>query len=530
MLRHCLFALVLLAGLPGLAGAAPYGLEPGKYHALIIANQNYQVLPSLKTPHADAEALAELLRRDYGFRVTTLKDADRASILDALDLQVERLGEQDNLLIFYAGHGHLDQATGEGYWLPISANPRRRSEWVSNNTITDTLRALRARHVMVISDSCFSGTLTRNVRAGLSVAEDRGAYYHKLLRQRSRTAMTSGGLEPVDDGGAAGHSVFAGALLASLGQNREPVLEGEQLYQLLRRPVSLNSTAQQQPAYADVRQTGHDGGDFLFIQRNPVQRAASPGQPPAATTASVDPGAYELSFWDTIKDSRDPRDFAAYLKAYPEGRFAALARLRAREPAPATVTQPPTPAPPASPAQPPAVGLTASPRQVGPPPSPQAGATAPPSVASSDRVVLLAYAVPEREYAPEFESVEAFSAAVAGLMRDSLGLDNAVLVTDKTTTRAQINEGSDAATSRGLCVSHAARVIIGAELIMTRDIPEELRSPDKVYFSVYDCASHNKRFKGYPLNLNVSDGFTYQSSLQSTLSRFNEAFSPLARQ
>ncbi|MGD8514003.1 MAG: caspase family protein, partial [Granulosicoccaceae bacterium] len=399
-----------------LANAAPFGLEPGKYHALIIANQHYKALPSLNTPHADAEALAKVLRRDYGFKITLLRDVDRATTLDALDLQVERLGERDNLLIFYAGHGHLDPATGEGYWLPVSANPRRRSEWISNKTINDTLRAVRARHVMVISDSCFSGTLTRNVRAGLDVARDRGAYYHKLVRQRSRTALTSGGLEPVDDGGGGGHSVFAGALLAMLESNREAVLEGEQLYQMIRRPVALNSSAQQQPAYADVRQTGHEGGDFLFIHRNPRRQgqvapgqAVQPAVPPGQQTAT-DPAAFELSFWQTIKDSDDPRDFAAYLRAYPEGRFAALARLRAGK-VPAAANRQPAQK---SPAKPPVVA------RIDPAPARPLPADRP--AGTGKAVVLLAYAVPDSEYSPEFRSVDAYSKAVAGLMQAGLGL------------------------------------------------------------------------------------------------------------
>jgi hypothetical protein len=85
-----------------------------------------------------------------------------------------------------------------------------------------------------------------------------------MLGKRSRTALVSGGLEPVMDSGGGGHSVFAKAFLDALENNRA-VMEGQALFDAVKRPVVLNSD--QTPQYSDIRKAGHDGGEFMFVRR-----------------------------------------------------------------------------------------------------------------------------------------------------------------------------------------------------------------------------------------------------------------------
>ena len=87
----------------------------GSYHALVIGNNDYTDLPKLKTAVSDAETVAQVLRSDFGFDVWLLRDATRADIIIALDDYRKTLTEDDNLLIYYAGHGLLDRQTGEGF-------------------------------------------------------------------------------------------------------------------------------------------------------------------------------------------------------------------------------------------------------------------------------------------------------------------------------------------------------------------------------------------------------------------------------
>ena len=85
-----------------------------------------------------------------------------------------------------------------------------------------------------------------------------------MIGMRSRTALASGGLEPVSDSGSGSHSVFAKAFLQALSENRD-VLDGQSLFDRIKRPVVLN--ADQTPRYADIRKAGHEGGDFLFVRK-----------------------------------------------------------------------------------------------------------------------------------------------------------------------------------------------------------------------------------------------------------------------
>jgi len=264
----------------------------GRYHAVVIGNNTYADMSPLKTAVNDATAVADALRTTYGFTVTLLTNATREEIITALDQLRGALTEQDNLLIYYAGHGVLDTSEERGYWLPINAKQDSRIQWISNTTITDALKAMAAKHIVVVADSCYSGTLVRGIDVVRPPAgADRDTYVARLSQKRSRTVLTSGGLEPVSDsGGGREHSVFARAFLTALEDNHD-VLDGQQLFNLIRRPVVLN--ASQTPEYTDIRYAGHEGGDFLFVREalsSPQgQLIGSPPPLPGDTPASASP-------------------------------------------------------------------------------------------------------------------------------------------------------------------------------------------------------------------------------------------------
>jgi len=233
----------------------------GAYHALVIGNNEYRDFPRLQTAVNDARSIAGLLQKDYRFSTTLLTDATRGGILRALTDLRKRLGKNDNLLIYYAGHGLLDQAADEGYWLPVDATPDDPVNWIANSSITAAIKAISAKHVMVIADSCYAGKLMRGVRV---TGKEADSAIERLARKRTRVVMSSGGLEPVADAGRGEHSVFTGALIAALRENRG-VIDGTQLFQQVRKPVMSN--AEQTPEYADIHNAGHEGGDFIFVRR-----------------------------------------------------------------------------------------------------------------------------------------------------------------------------------------------------------------------------------------------------------------------
>jgi ankyrin repeat protein len=233
----------------------------GKYSALVIGNNNYKHLPRLKTAKNDAREVAEVLQSQYGFNVELLLDADRSEILLALSNLRWKLNNRDNLLIYYAGHGWLDEEADEGYWLPIDARKDNMLAWISNSSITTSLRAIKAKHVLIVADSCYSGKLAR----GVHIVNKTPGYLTHLSTKRARCVISSGGVEPVIDTGGNGlHSVFAAAFLNALKEN-DDIMDGAQLFNNLRRPVMLNSD--QTPEYSDIRKAGHEGGEFLFFKK-----------------------------------------------------------------------------------------------------------------------------------------------------------------------------------------------------------------------------------------------------------------------
>ncbi len=320
--------------------------EFGNFHALVIGNNNYRHLSDLKMAASDAEAVAAMLTEVYGFNVETLIDATRYDIISALARKRAQLTENDNLLIYYAGHGSLDVGSDEGYWLPVDAETDNPVNWISNSNITGQLRAMRAKHVMVVADSCYSGKLTRNVQAQLKTGAERSAWLERMAARRSRTALTSGGLEPVLDAGGGEYSVFAKAFLETLRENTQ-VLDGQSLFDAIKRPIVVN--ADQTPEYADVRKAGHDGGDFIFVPlKLEVTFKVAQDEPPKADASQTASNiAVELAFWQSIQNSTSIADHEAYLERFPDGNFAILVRARLNalksqvaattpEPAPAT--------------------------------------------------------------------------------------------------------------------------------------------------------------------------------------------------
>ena len=187
MMARLLAILVVLSALFGasLAEAQTEGVQFGRYHALVVGNTEYRYLDKLKTAVFDADAVADLLEAQYGFNVTRLTNATRDAVLRALTSYRRELKPNDNLLIYYAGHGVLDSITQEGYWLPVDAERDVPTNWISVASITTMLKAIRAKHVMVVSDSCYSGTLVRAARAELKTAEETTAWLKRMTQRRS---------------------------------------------------------------------------------------------------------------------------------------------------------------------------------------------------------------------------------------------------------------------------------------------------------------------------------------------------------
>ena len=231
----------------------------GDYYALVIGNNEYQDLTNLRSAVNDAKVVSTVLEVDYGFNVKLLENASRKDILRSLKHLRQTVSAKDNVLIYYAGHGYLDKDADYGYWLPVDSERDDDSNWIATDKIVSQVKAMKAKHVMVVADSCFSGTITRAIKIEQRTPE----WLAEIVKKKARTALTSGGLEPVMDTGSGNHSAFAYAFISLLKEN-DGVLDASQLFSKLRPKVMVNST--QTPQYGKIHLAGDDGGDFLFVR------------------------------------------------------------------------------------------------------------------------------------------------------------------------------------------------------------------------------------------------------------------------
>jgi uncharacterized caspase-like protein len=257
-------------GSPGRAATPAPALaadpQAGRYYALVIGINNYRHMAPLKTAADDAREVASVLQGRFGFETQVLIDADRSQIISAINSYRRRLDENDSLLIYYAGHGHNDREADKGYWLPVDARLDDNANWISADDITTNTKVIPARHVLIISDSCYSGTIYRGIEPSLTEPVARDRFIRKMAGGKSRMLMASGGNEPVADGGGGRHSVFANALLRGLGRMEQNIFTGAELFRDYVQE-SVAGRANQTPEYSPLRNSGHDSGDFVFVRR-----------------------------------------------------------------------------------------------------------------------------------------------------------------------------------------------------------------------------------------------------------------------
>ena len=302
--------------------ATASALPVGQYYALIVGINNYQHLPKLQTAVNDASALAKLLHDQYGFAdVKLLPNATRNQILLALNDFKRGLPENSNLLIYYAGHGYKDPVTKIAYWLPVDAQADNDLNWIGASAITDEIKGLHSAHVLVISDSCYSGDL---VRAPLKIGPaERYIYLRRMLESPSRTLMSSGSSEPVSDGGKEGHSIFAYALLQSLSSITDDGFTAADLFHTYIQQA-VGGGSEQLPQYGVILNSGHEFGDFVFSHGGKTL-AVTPGSSGATDTGGaaqpfVSPEADRYTINQLVNayaDSYNRKDAAGLWKIWP---------------------------------------------------------------------------------------------------------------------------------------------------------------------------------------------------------------------
>lgn len=233
-------------------------------YALFIGIDDYQDndIKDLAQPVRDAASLKDVLSSFYTFEqnnIIFLKNAQRKDIIDALENMSKKVTGNDNVLIFFAGHGIWDEKLNTGYWLPADAKLKDKSTYFPNSQLRDYIKAIDSKHTLLIADACFSGSIFESTR---TVGEDASKSIKTLYNNSSRRAMTSGNLKEVPD-----KSVFAESLVKDLKKNKEIYLSAEKLFSNFKETVINASENSQIPQYGKIAGTKDEGGDFIFIRK-----------------------------------------------------------------------------------------------------------------------------------------------------------------------------------------------------------------------------------------------------------------------
>ncbi len=231
--------------------------------AVVIGVNAYQDpdIPALNGALRDADAVGAMLRDRMGYDVRMVRNGTRADIVSMLREVADETGSHDSVVVYYAGHGYELEDTREGYWIPSDGATTNPENWISNGDISQLLNNIPARQMLVVSDSCFSGSLVREMK--VSSKQTSVETPQQILQKRSVLVMSSGGDEPVMDEGRDGHSVFTWHLLDkvnTLGSYEH----GAEIFDAIKAGVAADGLTQV-PDYGASLSAGHkSGGDYLF--------------------------------------------------------------------------------------------------------------------------------------------------------------------------------------------------------------------------------------------------------------------------
>lgn len=263
----------------------------GKNHLLIVGIDNYEHWPVLHNAARDAQTFTKVLCQQYQFEDANVvqlfnEEASEGGIYRALRALKRGMGPHDSLIIYYSGHGYFDPDFDEGYWVPQDARKDAEETYISNANILKRINALDGQHILMIVDSCFSGSLLTSTR-NASVDE----------HFPSRRVVCSGRLEVVSDGAPGRHSPFAELLISRLRDNTAPALNTTALVQYIKEHIPKLS--QQAPIDGRLQNSSDRGGEFIFHLK-----------------------VSEEELWARVESEGNVKSYESYLNDYPGGKYA----------------------------------------------------------------------------------------------------------------------------------------------------------------------------------------------------------------
>lgn len=245
------------------------GYDTDTFYALIIGIDTYEALPPLRTAVRDADAIATLLQEKFSFKKDNIKllknrEANRSGILEVLTRYRNSLTEKDSLLIYYAGHGRLEDNNPRlGYWVPVDGLENTVAADISHTLLRKNyLELLKVKHLLVFSDSCFGGALAHRNASTPTFSPPYSLHnLSKSFAKPSRWIIASGDqLETVPDDAGNGHSPFCTRILQFFNSEEKPFDVDDLFYYLKKSLVRTD------PIKESLKTETHQpGGSFVFV-------------------------------------------------------------------------------------------------------------------------------------------------------------------------------------------------------------------------------------------------------------------------
>lgn len=236
----------------------------GTNYALLFAVDTYDHWPGLRFPLVDAINIKRDLEEIYDFQVELIHNPTKADILRELHKYAQKeYTPEDQLLIFFAGHGDFDTVPNMGYL--VSQDTKKpeddpyRMSYFSHSYFRDFIDRMSCEHIFLVMDTCYSGTFDerlamRGEAAGVSNSLSQ-ADIERMMKYTTRWYLTSGAKEKVPD-----DSLFARALLDALRSKggRDNILTIKEIL------TYFENLSNPKPCFGEFGRNA-PGSDFLFI-------------------------------------------------------------------------------------------------------------------------------------------------------------------------------------------------------------------------------------------------------------------------
>lgn len=237
-------------------------------YALIFGTDKYDEWTDLVNPIDDAKTIEGELQKLYGFETELVYNATQDEVIEKIReyTREKTFKSQDQLFIFFAGHGHYDETFNEGYVVAKNSlqNDPSFNSYISYNRLRSLINNIDCDHILVMLDVCFGGTFDQSLSRGHEDAymdKDRNEYISTKLGFRTRKFVTSGGMTYVSDGIPGKHSPFTNRILEALRNygGADRVLTYNEM-------IGFVEKANPSPHFGDFGDN-EPGSDFMFIIR-----------------------------------------------------------------------------------------------------------------------------------------------------------------------------------------------------------------------------------------------------------------------